>query len=126
MTPLPALRFLSGVAIATLLAASFAATAAEAASRGNARAGNSYEFHFEGNPSTGYRWLYNEAKSDNPGIVRVDDLGYGKPASRKLGAPAPYNFRVTCLKGGNAELWFAYRGPTGKIGEEHTHWARCD
>lgn len=124
-----ALRFFAFPAVALALGlASMPVLAGEAAasSKGQARPGNSYEFQFKGNPSTGYKWRYNSGKSENPGVVRVDDLGYGTATSRMMGAPAPYFFRVTCLKAGQAELWFAYVGPTGVPGEEHQHWARCE
>ena len=117
------------IAMYALLSAFIAlagASAGEAAATKTIRTGNSYDVQFMGNPSTGYIWTYNEPKSDNPGVMQVEPLGYGAPQSRKLGAPAPYLFRLTCLKPGFAQLWFAYLGPTGQMGEEHEHWARCE
>lgn len=90
------------------------------------RVGNSYEFELEGNPSTGYRWSFNGSKSSGLEAVKVDDLGYDNPASRRLGAPAPYWFRLTCLKAGPAELVFDYVAPDRHtIGKSHVHWVRC-
>ena len=114
---------------AALLAAAIAASGlsvANAAATKKVRTGNSYDVQFMGNPSTGYIWTYNEPKSDNPGVMQVESMGYGAPQSKKLGAPAPYLFRLTCLKPGFAQLWFSYVSPSRQISEEHEHWARCE
>ena len=112
---------------ATIALTTFGSTAGQSMAAQKAiRVGNSYEFQVAGNPSTGYRWSFNSSKSSGLDVVKIDDLGYGNPASRKLGAPAPYRFRLTCLKAGSAELVFDYVAPDRHtIGKSHVHWVRC-
>jgi inhibitor of cysteine peptidase len=87
----------------------------------------SYEFQFEGNPSTGYQWRLNASASKGLDIVDVESLGYGEPTSRLIGAPAPFRFRLTCTGSGTAELHFDYVSPDNTtIAQTHTHWARCE
>jgi predicted secreted protein len=92
------------------------------------KSGNSYEFQFDGNPSTGYQWKLNEAQSSGLDVVKVESLGYGRPLTKKIGAPAPFLFRITCQSEGNAELHFDYVSPGSAqtVAESHTHWARCE
>ena len=93
---------------------------ADAASGKSLKVGSSSQFQFGGNPSTGYRWRLDRGASTGLGLVRVQSLGYGGGSSKKkeghvvVGAPAPFAFRVTCVKPGNANLRFTYVGPTGK------------
>ena len=77
--------------------------------------GTSFVFELTGNPSTGFVWRLNEAASENAGIVKVDDLGYGeaegKGGKKLLGAPASYRLRITGLTSGSARLRFEYVRP---------------
>jgi len=78
-------------------------------------AGDSYVLELDGNPSTGYRWKLSEAKSENLRILRIDDLGYraaqSTPGKLIVGAPAPYQFRVTLLAADSATIVFDYLRP---------------
>lgn len=75
--------------------------------------GQSEEFHFDGKPSTGYRWFLDEDASTGLGVVDVETLGYGETYTRLLGASAPYRFRIGCEREGRAELVFDYVSPGG-------------
>lgn len=91
------------------------------------KAGSSWEFQIEGNPSTGYIWRLNEGESENPAIVKVEDLGYGEPETKLLGAPAPYRFRITGLTPGFAKLHFEYLRPwIGKPDKTEDLWVRVE
>jgi predicted secreted protein len=107
-----------------------AATAAlpESAVAENKRIGNSYEFEMEGNPSTGYKWKLNAQASTGLDVVKVEALGYGKAKSRKVGAPAIFIFRITCIGSGFARLQFDYVSPGSnrKVARSHTHDLRCE
>lgn len=99
--------------IAGLLMLAPAASGAVAAER-TLSPGASFVFKLGGNPSTGYRWRLNAGASENPAIVKVEDLGYGegKSSGKKLiGAPAPYRFRITGVSPGFAKLHFEYVQP---------------
>ena len=79
---------------------------ADAASGKSLKVGSSSQLQFGGNPSTGYRWRLDRGASTGLGLVRVQSLGYGGGSSKKdghvmVGAPAPFAFRVTCVKPGN-------------------------
>jgi predicted secreted protein len=102
---------------------------ADARATRNERLGNSWEFELQGNPSTGYHWELNPTASSGLDLVKVESLGYasgsGKPGM--VGAPAPFVFRLTCVKAGTAQLIFDYIGPTGKRSQDsHEAWVRCE
>jgi inhibitor of cysteine peptidase len=90
--------------------------------------GASFTLELPGNPSTGYRWRLDAAKSENASIVTIEDLGYVKSdpppgEKRRMGAPASYRFRITGVSQGTAKLVFEYVQPwVGKPArlEEHT------
>ena len=91
------------------------------------RIGASWVVEFEGNPSTGYKWRLDQAGSENPAIVEVEDLGYGEAKSKLLGAPAPQRFRLTGLSAGFAKLHFEYVQPwVGKPAKAEDVWVRVD
>jgi predicted secreted protein len=91
----------------------FAARAAEAAKTG--AVGDSYALELNGNPSTGYRWQISKVKSENLGILRVDDLGYSAAKKQQgkvlVGAPQSYRFRISLLSTGAARIVFEYVRP---------------
>jgi predicted secreted protein len=67
----------------------------------------------DGNPSTGFTWALDDGASENPQLVKVEDLGYAKrelaPGQRPvLGAPSKYQFRVTGVEAGSVKLVFNY------------------
>ena len=109
------MRFWVVCALALMFAAdaTFPTRAAEANKVG--APGDSYVVELEGNPSTGYRWKLSEPSSENLGILRVDDLGYRaakkEPGRVLVGAPRPYEFRITLLSPGAAKLLFEYLRP---------------
>ena len=75
------------------------------------RVGESWAFELEGNPSTGYQWRVNKAASTGLGLIRLESLGYAnsrKTKPGKVGAPAPFKFRITGLKPGSTRLVFDY------------------
>ena len=92
------------------------------------RVGTSWVMEMEGNPSTGYKWRLDAAGSENPSIVKVEDLGYGEPKGKKLmGAPAPQRFRLTGVSAGFAKLHFEYVQPwVGKPEESEDVWVRVE
>jgi inhibitor of cysteine peptidase len=92
------------------------------------RAGTSWVIEMEGNPSTGYKWRLNQAGSENPSIVKVEDLGYGEPKGKKLmGAPAPQRFRLTGISPGFAKLHFEYVQPwVGKPDRTEDVWVHVE
>ena len=95
----------------------------------NLRLGNSWEFLLEGNPSTGYRWQLNQSQSSGLGLLKIESLGYMSAQSKPgmVGAPAPFAFRITCIKAGSARLIFDYVPPARKgSNEQHEAWVRCD
>ena len=113
-----------GLLVATAL------TPADAKTQRSLRLGNSWEFQFEGNPSTGYTWQLDAAASDGLALIELQSLGYGSGKKKRpgmVGTPAPFKFRITCIKPGYADLWFEYLGPTGKRSRDrHEVWVRCD
>lgn len=125
----PASRTSGALIGLAFLAMSLAGSLAEARTARDLRLGNSFEFQLEGNPSTGYKWVLNETTSSGLDLVQVESLGYG-PSDGKpgmVGAPAPFKFRITCIKAGFADLFFDYIGPTGKRSREsHETWVRCE
>jgi predicted secreted protein len=113
-----------GTAASWLAGAPAAADAAH-----NLHLGNSRVFQFAGNPSTGYRWTLNKASSSGLDLVQLESLGYASVKSKPglVGAPAPFRFRVTCVKAGAAQLRFDYIGPTGnKSGKRQDLAVRCE
>jgi predicted secreted protein len=113
------------VALAAVGLAAAMAIPADASTQ-TVQTGGSFELHIPGNPSTGYTWRLNQAKSQNIGVVKVKALGYGAPESNRLGAPAPFGFRIECTKPGSASLWFLYVGPTGQPGKEREQKVQCE
>ncbi len=78
------------------------------------RGGESWAFELEGNPSTGYQWQVNESASIGLGLVRLESLGYTNSRETKpgkVGAPAPFKFRITGLKPGSTSLVLDYSRP---------------
>ena len=109
------IRHLGFVVALSIAVVQFAPAAGAAEAERTGAVGDSYVIELDGNPSTGYRWKLNEAKSENLRILRIDDLGYRaaeKPAGKLIvGAPAPYQFRVTLLASGSATIAFEYLRP---------------
>jgi inhibitor of cysteine peptidase len=70
--------------------------------------GSSYPLELEGNPSTGYSWRLDAAKSENAAIVEVENRGYVPGGGDRVGAPAPYRFQITGIEEGSATLVFEY------------------
>lgn len=97
------------------------------------RLGNAFDFNLEGNPSTGYVWILNTSASSGLDAVKVDSRGYQGATKRKrgngvvVGAPAPFVFRITCIKVGFAHLVFDYITPVRKrSGTSHETWVHCE
>jgi predicted secreted protein len=94
--------------------------------------GSSWVFQIEGNPSTGYIWRLNQASCENLAIVKVEDLGYGESAAatdqkKRVGAPAPYRFRITGLAPGFTKLHFEYVRPwEDKPAKTEDAWVRIE
>ena len=111
------MKHLAQVAAALcLIALAMSSSPADAESGRSLRVGNSWEFQFEGNPGTGYTWKLDNAASQGLSLIKLQSLGYVSDRKKhaRIGAPTPFAFRVTCIKPGNANLRFAYIGPTGK------------
>jgi len=92
------------------------------------RIGSRWEFKLEGNPGTGYTWRLDAAASHGLDLIKLESLGYmsgKKTRPGMVGAPAPFVFRLTCLKPGDADLWFQYVGPTGKRSKRYEVSVHC-
>lgn len=112
-----------------LIGAAVGSSPVDAQTQRTVRLGNSWEFQFGGNPSTGYTWKLDAAASRGLGFIKLDTLGYVSSRKKRpgmVGAPAPFKFRITCLKSGGADLWFTYVGPTGKRSRRREVRIRCD
>lgn len=96
------------LAMAALFTAMLVPAAPCAAEEVVVRVGESYALDLEGNPSTGYSWRLDEGSSENAAIVDVENMGYVPGGSERIGAPAPYRFRITGMKEGTATLVFEY------------------
>jgi len=116
--------------VLTFLMATIVVATAETRTRQTVKVGNTVAFELKGNPSTGYRWRLNEPKSAGLDVVRVKSIGYQSKTSGDrvvVGAPAPFEFHITCAKSGSAHLLFEYVGPTGVLSDKkHETWVRCD
>lgn len=78
------------------------------------RVGESWAFELEGNPSTGYQWRLNKAASTGLALIRLESLGYTNSRKTKpgrVGAPAPFKFRITGLKPGRTRVVIDYLRP---------------
>lgn len=117
------------IALLGALAVAACAGLASAADARSAKLGTPFELVLEGNPSTGYRWQLNEAGSSGLDSVRVQALGYrSRPLRGRIivGAPAPFLFRITCVKRGAANLRFDYAAPARpRSGKTHEMRLRC-
>ena len=117
---LPTRIFIDRSSIAVLVLCTFAswpaAAATDVSTAHKLRIGESQVFQFRGNPSTGYRWMLDRPSSSGLALVKLESLGYASAPHKPglVGAPAPFRFRVTCLKAGAAHLNFDYVGPTGR------------
>jgi len=116
--------------LALPLALSAGSQGAATRAQKSVRVGTSWVIEMQGNPSTGYKWRLDQAGSENPSIVKVEDLGYGaaKTEGKKLlGAPAPQHFRLTGLSAGFAKLHFEYVQPwVGKPAKTEDVWVRVE
>lgn len=122
-------RALVGRALLAPIAVLAVSVPADARTAHDMRLGNAFEFQLEGNPSTGYKWVLNKTTSTGLESVEVEPLGYGPSEGKAgmVGTPAPFKFRITCIKTGSANLFFDYIGPTGKRSREsHETWVRCE
>jgi len=73
------------------------------------------------NPSTGFRWRLNTAKSTNLAIVRVTDRGYQADRSGLIGAPGSHRWEIEAVAPGNASVVFAYARPWEHKPPAETH-----
>lgn len=75
--------------------------------------GETTTLQLDGNPSSGYAWVLQDAPREYFAFVSVDVLGYAKPALKPgerpvLGAPQKFQVLVTGIDAGQANLVFAY------------------
>jgi predicted secreted protein len=75
--------------------------------------GASTTLELDGNPSTGYTWVFDADASANGDLVTVADQGYAAAAAEPgkrpvLGAPKKQIFEVTGVAAGEAKLVFNY------------------
>lgn len=88
--------------------------------------GETKTLELEGNPSTGYAWVLNEARGTGGQVVSVDVRGYVPGAKRsgerqRLGAPAPFQVLLTGIKPGHVSLTFDYaRGGAPSAGSSRS------
>jgi inhibitor of cysteine peptidase len=71
--------------------------------------GKTAEFTLKENPTTGYVWRLDQQKSQNAGVVRLNDLGFSPPGQKPgaapiVGAPGVHKWSVTALASGQAKL----------------------
>jgi inhibitor of cysteine peptidase len=82
--------------------------------------GQAKEFTLPENPTTGYVWRLDTAKSRNEGVVALDDLGFVAPPRPKpgsppiVGAPGVHKWSVTGLAPGEASLILLLERPWEK------------
>lgn len=60
------------------------------------------------NPSTGYGWRINTARSVNLGAVAIEDIGYQSGPGQMPGAPGVHRWRVTAKAPGDVRIVFDY------------------
>lgn len=106
----------AALAITALLVAVVAFGQSRAAGTTALSVGQSAVIALPGNPSTGYSWRLDTARSENATILGIEDLGYAKSepaegATPRVGAPASYRFRITGAAAGTARLVFEYVQP---------------
>jgi hypothetical protein len=75
--------------------------------------GDTVTLQLDGNPSTGYSWVLQDAPREYFAFVSVDVLGYAKPALKPgerpvLGAAQKFQVLVTGIDAGHANLVFNY------------------
>lgn len=63
------------------------------------------------NPSTGYGWRINTARSANLGAVAVEEIGYQSGPGQMPGAPGVHRWRVTAKAPGGVKIVFDYARP---------------
>ncbi len=108
--------FRAGAVIGVLIAAVLSMMPASIAANDETlqvSVGVSATLELDGNPSTGYSWVYDEGASENAGLVTVADQGYAAAAAEPgkrpvLGAPKKQKFEVTGVEAGEAKLVFNY------------------
>src|ERR1700683_3989587 len=60
------------------------------------------------NPSTGFKWRLDTAKSTNLAIVRLMDRGYQAAQSGLIGAPGSHHWEIEVRAPGTASIVFTY------------------
>lgn len=74
------------------------------------------EIALEENPSTGYVWRIDAAKSVNAEIVGIENCGFTRPAvpeaaPARIGAPGVHKWTVEALAAGGAKILFVLERP---------------
>jgi predicted secreted protein len=113
---------LAAVAVLLLAGPTLAPVPASAANDETAQVavGATTTLELDGNPSTGYSWVFDAGASENADLVTVSDAGYGAagggdPGKRPvLGAPKKQKFEVTGVAVGEAKLVFHYARAGGE------------
>jgi inhibitor of cysteine peptidase len=86
--------------------------AAEAFLGVETRVGEAVVLILKGNPSTGYRWRLNEARSEGLKGVAIKELGWAAPEGKeRIGAPRLLRLEVEPRVDGTATLAFDYLRP---------------
>ncbi|QGM45703.1 protease inhibitor I42 family protein [Methylocystis heyeri] len=81
--------------------------------------GETAGFTLQENPTTGYVWRLDPDKSQNAGVVRLDDLGFSPPQQKPgappiVGAPGVHKWSVIALASGQAKLVLVLERPWEK------------
>jgi inhibitor of cysteine peptidase len=78
------------------------------------------------NPSTGYRWQINQEQSSNLAVVQVNDAGYERSSSPRIGAPGMHRWLVKALANGIAQIVFDYARPWEHGAPARRHTVRIE
>lgn len=100
--------------LAAVLMASIAGAPADAKTGGatvRLTVGASTTVTLASNPSTGYGWRINTARSANLGAVAIEEIGYRSGPGQLPGAPGLHRWRVIAKAPGDVRIVFDYARP---------------
>jgi predicted secreted protein len=78
------------------------------------------------NPSTGFRWRLEMARSTNLSIIRVIDRGYRAGQIGLIGAPGSHHWEVKARAPGVASVAFIYVRPWERKPPAETHFVQVN
>jgi inhibitor of cysteine peptidase len=78
------------------------------------------------NPSTGFRWRLDTARSTDLSIIRVIDRGYRAGQTGLIGAPGAHRWEVRARAPGVASITFIYERPWEHKPPAETHFVQVN